>query len=252
MYCGVCSVSFRGNTPEEIIRAAANAKLDGIEWGSDVHVPPNDLKKAKEIHDLTVAAGLRVLSYGTYFGVDSLSLDDFTNYLNTADVLQTDILRIWPPTLSQDTATEIQYQQYVRLMREAAEAAEKRNKTLCFECHPNMLTEKSVNAISFIKDIGKENVKMYWQPNQFYSHEENLAFAAALSPYIRHIHTFFWRGRHRFPLEKGIAEWKSYCKAIASAQGEHVYLLEFMHDDRIESLNATAEALYEVLEIKGK
>ena len=37
---GLVSVSFRGLSPEEIIRIAKDAGLSRIEWGSDVHAPP--------------------------------------------------------------------------------------------------------------------------------------------------------------------------------------------------------------------
>ena len=36
---GLCSVSFRENSPEEILQAMADAGLWYIEWGSDVHAP---------------------------------------------------------------------------------------------------------------------------------------------------------------------------------------------------------------------
>ena len=42
---GLCSVSFRKHTPEEILRAMKDAGLSVIEWGSDVHCPP---EKAEE------------------------------------------------------------------------------------------------------------------------------------------------------------------------------------------------------------
>ena len=44
---GLTSVTFRRKTQEEIVALAAQAQLDGIEWGGDVHVPPGDLPAAK-------------------------------------------------------------------------------------------------------------------------------------------------------------------------------------------------------------
>lgn len=51
--CGMTSVTFRDKTPEEIIALTKQAKLQGIEWGSDVHVPVGNLELAKEIGDKT-------------------------------------------------------------------------------------------------------------------------------------------------------------------------------------------------------
>lgn len=39
---GLTSISFRGKTCTEVIGLAKKAGLDGIEWGGDVHVPPEN------------------------------------------------------------------------------------------------------------------------------------------------------------------------------------------------------------------
>lgn len=45
MIC-LTSVTFRRMKPEEILRVAARAGIEGIEWGGDVHVPAGDLAAA--------------------------------------------------------------------------------------------------------------------------------------------------------------------------------------------------------------
>ena len=46
---GLCSISFRDKTPEEILIAAKEAGLSFVEWGSDVHAPKDDAEKIAEI-----------------------------------------------------------------------------------------------------------------------------------------------------------------------------------------------------------
>ncbi len=46
LYTGLCSITFRSLSVDAIIELATKARLDGIEWGSDVHVPPGDLELA--------------------------------------------------------------------------------------------------------------------------------------------------------------------------------------------------------------
>ena len=46
---GLVSISFRGHTPEEILKAMAQAGLDRIEWGSDVHAPCGDVENLEKI-----------------------------------------------------------------------------------------------------------------------------------------------------------------------------------------------------------
>ena len=38
-HAGLVSISFRENSPEEIVKACVAAGLRYIEWGSDVHAP---------------------------------------------------------------------------------------------------------------------------------------------------------------------------------------------------------------------
>ena len=68
---GVCSVTFRKFDVETVIRLTADAGLDGIEWGSDVHVPMGDPAWAAKVRQMTVDAGLEVLGLGSYFRCDN-------------------------------------------------------------------------------------------------------------------------------------------------------------------------------------
>ena len=44
---GLCSVTLRACSIEEVVAIAAGAGLECIEWGADVHVPPGDLEAAR-------------------------------------------------------------------------------------------------------------------------------------------------------------------------------------------------------------
>ena len=65
---GLVSVSFRQKTPLDICRLCQQANLAAIEWGGDVHVPP-DAGNADEIRRMTADHGLTVSSYGSYYRV---------------------------------------------------------------------------------------------------------------------------------------------------------------------------------------
>src|SRR5689334_8415517 len=69
MFPGLCSVSFRNLSAAEVVALAKQAHLRGIEWGGDVHVPHGEVETAKAVRDLTLAAGLGVPSYGSYYVV---------------------------------------------------------------------------------------------------------------------------------------------------------------------------------------
>ena len=66
---GLVSVTFRKLSPEEIIKLVSQSGLDGIEWGGDIHVPHGDVKKARDIAQITKDEGLIVASYGSYYSL---------------------------------------------------------------------------------------------------------------------------------------------------------------------------------------
>ena len=63
---GLVSVSFRRNTPSEIILAAKDAGLSYIEWGSDAHAPYQERDALHKIRELQEKQGIACSSYGTY------------------------------------------------------------------------------------------------------------------------------------------------------------------------------------------
>lgn len=243
MKTGLVSVSFRPLSYEPIIEECVKANLGCIEWGSDVHAPCDDTEKLKKIAAAQQKAGLVCSSYGTYFrlGTDDLSL--LPVYIEAAKVLGTHILRLWCGSKSTDLYTEAEKDALFAQCRQAAAVAEKAHVIICLECHRNTFTETKEGALELMEAVASPAFRMYWQPNQGRSIEENLEYARLLSPYITHIHVFQWKGSCRFPLREGIEEWKSYLAAIG---GEHTLLLEFMPDDSIASLSAEAAALFEI------
>ena len=64
---GLCSVTFRALPAEELVDLAAEAGLESIEWGSDVHARPDGPAGLDHVRKLTEAAGLVVASYGSYY-----------------------------------------------------------------------------------------------------------------------------------------------------------------------------------------
>ncbi len=237
---GLVSISFRGNTVAEIITAAKNAGLSCIEWGSDVHAPFDDTEKLTEIAQLQKEAGLYCCSYGTYFrlGVTDISL--LEKYITAAKILGTDILRLWCGNKGSHDYTAEEENNLFSQCRLASEIAEKNGVTLCMECHNGTYTDTKEGAIKLMKAINSPAFRMYWQPNQFVSSEENKQYARLIAPFTKHIHIFNWTEKERFPLSEAEELWKEY---LSYFDGRHTLLLEFMPDDNINSLNTEAEGL---------
>ena len=242
---GLVSVSFRKKTPEEILTAMVKAELFAVEWGSDVHAPPSDDAALKRIAALQKEAGVRCCSYGTYFRLGVTPTAELPAYIRAAAVLGTDVLRLWCGDRDPGEYAPREREALFDACRKAAEIAEKSGVTLCLECHNKTYTATRAGAEEVMEAVSSPAFGMYWQPNQYRSETENLAYAAALAPRIRHVHVFQWAGKERFPLKAGIDVWKRYLTALG---GRHHLLLEFMPDDEIGSLRREADALRRIME----
>ncbi len=242
---GLVSVSFRSLDVEKIIEITKNAGLDTIEWGGDVHVPAGDIKRAEEVARLTEAAGLCTYSYGSYYRVGASDPDDIFGVIWCAEELGTQIVRVWAYNKGSAEVSEAEYERAVADARRICRAAE--NITFCLECHNNTLTDNYASALKFLADVGCGNLKMYWQPNQDRTYEYNLEAARVLAPYCLCVHVFSWEENEKFPLDYHAERWVEYAKIIRKKAPNAEFMLEFMHDDRAESLAGTADTLKKIL-----
>lgn len=237
---GLVSVSFRQHSPKEILEAAKHAGLSCIEWGSDVHAPCNDQKRLTEIAALQKQYGIECASYGTYFRLGETPTQELEQYMDAAKILGTDILRLWCGGKSGKDMTHEERSDFLSLCRQAAEIAEAAGVTLCMECHKKTFTEKPDDAVWLMNGVSSPNFRMYWQPFQWESSEQNVENAKKISPYAEHIHVFNWKGREKLPLYHAVAEWRSYLNQFSTPR---TLLLEFMPNGQIEELAGETTAL---------
>ncbi len=238
---GLCSISFRKNTPEEILQAMKIVGLSVIEWGSDVHCPP---EKATQIANLQKQYGIRCCSYGTYFKIGVTPINELEKYIVTAKTLGTNVLRLWCGDKNSEDYTENEKRKLFAACKAAAEIAKKEDVTLCMECHNNTYTNRKEAAMELMVAVNNPHLRMYWQPNQFRSEEENTLYAKLLSEYTVNIHVFNWNKKEKYSLRFAKDIWKNYLSCFDKSKN---LLLEFMPDDRIESLKTEADALKEIV-----
>ena len=242
---GLVSISFRKNTVEEIFEAVKGAGLTCIEWGSDVHAPYNDTQKLQKIAEMQKEYGVTCSSYGTYFTLGVDTIEELENYVNAAKILGTNILRLWCGNKSSKEYTKEEKTEFFETCKKAAKIGEKHGVKFCMECHNFTFTDTKETALELMKEVNSPHFRMYWQPNQYTNTEENFAYAKLLKDYTEHLHVFNWDGDDRFPLADGIDLWKKYLEIL----GDDKYLLlEFMFDDKIETLPIEADALRKIAE----
>lgn len=242
---GVVSVSFRKYTPEEIIIAARDARLSFIEWGSDIHAPHGDRAQLCRIADFQKEYGISTSSYGTYFRLGESPLQELYSYIESAKLLGTDTLRLWCGSKSGADMTEKEKDALFLECQRAKEIAEECKVKLCMECHRSTFTERREDAVRLMKEMASPHIRMYWQPFQWQSVEENIKNAEAISPYALHLHVFNWKGEKKLPLADATDEWRAYLEKFDTPR---TLLLEFMPGDTIGELTAEADSLKKIIE----
>lgn len=230
---GLTSVTFRNKSISQIAQLVKKAGLSVIEWGGDIHCPPNDFESAKLAVSETQKNGLSVSSYGSYFRLGVNSASEFEDICKTAEILCADTVRIWAYNKDHDEVTPQEYDKCVIEARIVSDIAKKYGITVCFEYHRGTLTRSAPFAKKLIEDIARDNIRLYWQPNPEISHDQNCAELESVVEYVVNIHCFHWtwdRKNVRHPLSEGTDEWNNYL-AIAKKGAVKNILIEFVKDD---------------------
>jgi sugar phosphate isomerase/epimerase len=237
---GLCSVTFRGREPAEIIDLARECRLRAIEWGADVHVPPGSDGAA--IAARCADAGIDYLSYGSYLGVDG-PIGDASAVLDTAVALGARNVRVWCPLgMGPDASVP---GPIAAGLAAIADAASERGLTVSLEFHPRTLTETAASTLRVLDAVDAPNLFTYWQPApgapaDYLRHE-----LAAVRDHLSHLHVFWWTASSRLPLEDGAAAWASLLPVADGSRWRHprAALLEFVAGDEPDQLRRDAAVL---------
>lgn len=241
---GVCSVTFRKLPAQEVIRLAAQAGLQGIEWGGDIHVPYGELQVAREVARQTREAGLTVSSYGSYYRAGHDDELSFEKVLATARELGAPVIRMWAGKRGTPEATPDYWQSVIEDSRRIAQMAQREGITVCYEFHGNTLTDNARSAKRLLEAVNHPAMRTYWQPRVELSPLRNLRELRTMLPWLVNIHTFWWTtGGERRPLHEGHKEWNRFLKVVNTLEGERWVLLEFVCEDSPEAFLEDARTL---------
>lgn len=251
---GLCSVTLRDQSPEQVIELSALSGLKGIEWGADVHVPPSGVARARQIGQLTREAGLEVAGYGSYYlahdkpGAES---SPFAPVLEAAIALGAPVIRIWAGSLVMEKS-DAYFEEVVQRIRAASESAAAHGIKLGCEFHRNTFTETVEGTLKLMEAVGHDNFHTFWQPPHGSSLDQRLGEIDALKERLLWVHVFHWKGADKPPfprmaLSAGADLWKPCLDAVACLPGERFALLEFARDDSVEQFQQDAEALLSLI-----
>ena len=231
---GLTSITFRGMTPYAIMNLSVDAQLEGIEWGSDVHVRPGQLQLAQKLAEACREKGLAVTSYGSYFkaGAAGNTFAEIRDYVATATALGAPVIRVWAGEKAPKDA-EPEYRRLVEdELRTFVDIAADAGIRVATEYHRGTLTENAESAVQLLTAV--PGLMTYWQPNPDITEYENLAELQRVLPYLSNVHVFQWTspGNVRHPLEEGTGFWSRVIQLIRRhSKAEHHFLLEFVQND---------------------
>lgn len=243
---GLCSVTFRAHSPEEIVDAAAEAGLEVIEWGGDVHVPPGDLRAAERVASATRAAGLVSCSYGSYYR--ATPEEEIAPVLDSAEALGVDRVRIWAGRTSSAESSPSDREALARRIEESVDSAARRGIHLALEYHSGTLADTPETTGWLLRRV--PNLSTYWQPEVGASAEVALATYRSLASRVTAVHVFsWWPSVERLPLAARSDLWLAFVhQAQLSGSPPRDALLEFVRNDDLSLLVSEARSLRRFLE----
>jgi 3-dehydroshikimate dehydratase len=245
---GLVSVTFRQLTPQEIIALVAEAQLNVIEWGGDIHVPHGDTKQAETVARWTKDTGLSVAAYGSYYRLATPDQTPFERVVATAVALGAPTIRVWAGTKSSADADETYRQQVYAEAYQIADIAQQHSISVSFEFHDGTLTDTADSALALMEAAQHPNLAMYWQPPHRISHEKRRESLETLLPYVTNVHVFQWHPNHpqpqvRYPLADGAADWQPYLESLRTSGRNHALMIEFVRDDNPDNFREDAKTL---------
>ena len=234
---GVTSLTFKQNTPEEIVEIVKGSSAVGIEWGeNENHAPLGDLPRADEIKELTLSNGLEVFSFGSYYKLGE-PIEKFERTLQTALSLDSPVIRIWAGGKSPNILLESDFDDYVSQAKIIGDIAKENNISVCFEYHNNTLTENANSAKRLMDAVNHPNVGLYWQPNFDYDFAENLA---GLKSIVGHVTKNIHINNHSADAGyKSLSEIKDdlngYFKVISQQNRDFNIIVEFVKGGAVQN-----------------
>ena len=171
-------------------------------------------------------------------------VEDFKGVIDCALALGTKIIRVWAGSKELCTVTDEYRAKIIADTQAICDMAKPYGLTVAYEYHGWTLTETLESALKAYEEVGRENMKLYWQPSIFIPCAENVEALTKVMPYCCNLHMFHWNDQYeRKTLVEGEADVKAYLDLAKTNPQISGVMLEFIKDDSIEQMKADAAIL---------
>lgn len=249
---GLVSATFRQLSCRQIIGLVRETGLKCVEWGGDVHVPHGDIAAARRIYLQMQDAGLETAAYGSYYRLGKSEQEglSFSFVLETAEALETSLIRVWAGDRNAEEAEDSYKQQIIEESRRIADLAASKKIRIAYEFHENTLTNTAESCQDLLTAVDHPYVGTYWQPSIGRDMEQNIEDIRILLPWLVGFHVFHWGStpQMRHLLKTGSANWLQYFHVLRKADSEFYGLLEFVKDDDVENFKEDAATFLSLLD----
>ncbi len=247
---GLVSITFRDRSPREIVNLVAEAALESIEWGGDVHVLPGDAANAREVRRMTADAGLQVAAYGSYFRIIEAdgSTPEFESTLVTAVELGAPTIRVWAGCRDSENVDDITFGDLRDRLHRMATSAEAQDVRIALEFHGGTYTNTTESTLRLLDTVNHPNLTTLWQPPVGMSEADCLHSLGRCIRRTSNVHAFHWHpDRDKRPLADGYATWSAYVAKLKESALERHILLEFVKDGTPSQFKSDAATLRRLL-----
>ncbi len=242
---GFTSVTFRNLSREEICIAAKENGIEYIEWGGDIHLPPDDENALCEVISLQEKYGIKAISYGSYYRIGQKDFKLFEKILSVAEKTGCKRIRLWLGTDSSEKTDVKLFEALKKETQKLCDMAEEKDMIISFEFHEGTFNDNGKSSVEFLEAVNRDNLATYWQPLRVKTDFDNLE---AVSPHVNGVHVFYWDNLGiRHSLKKGADEWKKYIEHLKDYSHNTDYILEFVKGDSLLQFRKDAETLKELL-----
>lgn len=248
---GLCSVTFKNKTPQEIISLASEAGLQSIEWASNAHVHEGDVNTAKEVRKMTEDAGLEVSSYGSYYRLGLKQ--EIEPYLESAKALGTNQIRVWGGFKPSAYLLPDARRALVREAKEISRKAADYGITISTECHADTVTDTPESLLLYMFEVNEPNFRTYWQALLHIPEDEQLRSLKAVyaSGKLTNLHVYhfdlFENERDQRLLSEAHDKWLERFSVFKGDNTVRHAMLEFVRGGEDASLIADAKTLVELV-----
>ena len=238
---GLCSVTFRKKTVQEIVDIAKKAGVEYIEWGGDIHI--KTLEDAKKAKALCKENNIKISSYGSYFNCAEYDESKWTEICQITKEMRANSVRIWLGKKDSEKTSEQEYNIILENTKKMCEIAEEFSLLVCPECHDNTFNNNTDAFLKIRRDISKDNFKTYFQ-SRYFRMEYDLDRIDRTFDFIENVHISYRDlVKEQFLRKKDKNYIDTLLKKLREKNFKGIVMVEFVINDSEKSFYADMEKL---------